>query len=89
MSRFRRGRARAAVVVAGALLLLGMYQGASTGSAGPDSVAKALKLSQERVDAINDVTDVPAVQQNLVPADSDWQESFEPCPYRLGYRKPG
>ncbi len=67
MSRFRRGRARAAVVVAGALSLLGMYQGASTAGAGPDSVEKALKLSQERVDAINDISDVPTVTQNIVP----------------------
>jgi hypothetical protein len=64
--RFRRGRARAAVVVVGALSLLGMYQGASTAGLGPDSVEKALKLSQERVDAINDINDVPSVTQNVV-----------------------
>ena len=67
MSRFRRGRVRVAVVVAGALSLLGMYQGASTGNAGPDPVANALKISQARVDAINDALEVPAVKQNLVP----------------------
>ena len=67
MRRFRRGRARAAVVVVGALSLIGMYQGASTAGLGPDSVEKALKLSQERVDAINDINDVPAVTQSVVP----------------------
>jgi hypothetical protein len=67
VNRFRRGRARAAVVIAGALSLLGIYQGASTAGAGPDSVEKALKISQERVDAINDIHDVPSVRQNLVP----------------------
>ena len=67
MRRFGRARLRAAVVVAGALSLLVMYQGASTGSGGPGSVAEALKISQDRVDAINDINDVPAVTQNLIP----------------------
>jgi hypothetical protein len=67
VSRFRRGRARAAVVIAGGLSLLGMYQGASTAGPGPDSVGQALKISQQRVDAINNIDDVPAVTQNLVP----------------------
>lgn len=67
MNRFRRGRARAVVVVVGALSLLSVYQGASTAGAGPDSVEKALKISQERVNAINNVLDVPSVTQNIIP----------------------
>src|SRR5205085_4050871 len=34
---------------------------------GPDSVAKALKIAQSQVDAINNTSDVPAVTQNLIP----------------------
>jgi hypothetical protein len=60
-----RGRARTAVIVAGALALLGVYQGASSGNPGPGSVNDALKISQQRVDAINDVLDVPKVTQSL------------------------
>jgi hypothetical protein len=67
VSRFGRGRARAAVVVAGVLSLLAMYQGASSGSAAPGSVASALEISQERVAAINNIDDVPSVTQNIVP----------------------
>src|SRR5205085_6084357 len=34
---------------------------------GPDSVAKALKIAQSQVDAINNTSDVPAVTQNVIP----------------------
>jgi hypothetical protein len=69
--RTGRGRARSAVVIVGALSLLAAYQGASSGSSGPDSVAKALKISQAQVDAINNTTDVPAVTQSLAPGTLD------------------
>ncbi|HKN39147.1 MAG TPA: hypothetical protein VJ456_08575, partial [Acidimicrobiia bacterium] len=71
MIRFGRGRARAAVVIAGAVSLLGAYQGASSGSSGPGSVAEALKISRARVDAINNSDDVPAVTQNVIPGTLD------------------
>jgi hypothetical protein len=65
--RTGRGRARAAVIIVGAISLLGAYQGASSGSSGPDSVTKALKIAQAQVDAINNIDDVPAVTQSLIP----------------------
>jgi hypothetical protein len=65
--RFGRGRARTAVVIIGALGLLGAYQGVSTGDAGPDPVAEALKISRQQVEAINKVLDVPPVTQSVVP----------------------
>ena len=71
MIRFGRGRARAAVVIAGAVSLLGAYQGASSGNSGPGSVAEALKISRARVDAINNSDDVPAVTQNVIPGTLD------------------
>jgi hypothetical protein len=67
VNRFGRGRARTAVVVAGALALLAALPGASTGSPGPDPVAAALESSRARVDAVNDAADVPAVTQNVAP----------------------
>ncbi len=71
MIRTGRGRARTAVVIVGALSLLAAYQGASSGSPGPDSVAQALKISQAQVDAINNSNDVPAVTQSLAPGTLD------------------
>ncbi|HEV7687671.1 MAG TPA: hypothetical protein VGQ80_13930, partial [Acidimicrobiia bacterium] len=71
MIRTGRGRARTAVVIVGALSLLAAYQGASSGSSGPDSVARALKISQAQVDAINNTNDVPAVTQSLAPGTLD------------------
>ncbi|MCA1843630.1 MAG: hypothetical protein LC792_10685, partial [Actinobacteria bacterium] len=71
MSRFGRGRARTAVVVAGVLSLLAVYQGASSGNSGPRSVNEALKMSQARVDAINNINDVPVVTQSLAPGTLD------------------
>src|SRR2546423_12577423 len=65
MRRYRRG-ARTGVVVAGALSLLMVYPGVSTGSRTP-SVDAALRQSRERAEAINNVNDVPKVTQNLIP----------------------
>ena len=44
-----------------------MYPGVSSGTSESDSVDSALKLSRERVEAINNINDVPAVTQNLIP----------------------
>jgi hypothetical protein len=65
MRRYRRA-ARTGVVVAGALSLLMVYPGVSTGSQTP-SVDAALRQSRERAEAINNVNDVPKVTQNLIP----------------------
>ncbi len=62
-----RGGTRKGIVVLGALALVAMYPGVSTGNAGPDSVESALRLSRERVEAINNTNDVPRVTQNLIP----------------------
>ena len=67
MIRFGHGRARTAVVIIGALGLIGAYQGVSTGAAEPDSVAEALKSSRAQVEAINNIDDVPTVAQSLIP----------------------
>ena len=48
MRRYKRA-ARTAIVVAGALSLLMVYPGVSTGNSAPDSVDAALRLSRERV----------------------------------------
>ena len=65
MRRYRRAF-RTGIVVAGALSLLMVYPGVSTGSPA-GSVDNALRLSRERVQAINNTNDVPAVTQNLIP----------------------
>jgi hypothetical protein len=62
-----RGGTRKGIVVLGALALLAVYPGVSTGNSGPDSVESALRLSRERVEAINNTNDVPRVTQNLIP----------------------
>src|ERR1044072_754303 len=62
-----RGGTRKGIVILGALALLGVYPGVSTGNSGPDSVESALKLSRERVESINNTNDVPRVTQNLIP----------------------
>src|SRR5437763_3293182 len=62
-----RGGTRKGIVVLGALALLAVYPGVSTGNSGPNSVESALKISRERVEAINNATDVPKVTQNLIP----------------------
>src|ERR1044071_10224438 len=67
MRSFVRGRTRKGIVALSALALLAVYPGVSTGNAGPDSVESALKLSRERVEAINNIDDVPTVTQNLIP----------------------
>src|SRR2546423_396579 len=66
MRRYRRVF-RTGIVVTGALSLLVVYPGVSTGSPAPDSVDSALRLSRERVEAINNANDVPKVTQNLIP----------------------
>jgi hypothetical protein len=66
MRSFRDGT-RKGIVVLGALALLAVYPGVSSGNSEQDSVAAALKLSRERVEAINNTNDVPAVTQNLIP----------------------
>ena len=71
MIRTGRGRARTAVVIVGALSLLAAYQGASSGSSGPDSVTKALEIDRAQVEAINNINDVPAVTQSLAPGTLD------------------
>jgi hypothetical protein len=53
--------------VLGALALLAVYPGVSSGHSESNSVESALKLSRERVEAINNTNDVPAVTQNLIP----------------------
>ena len=62
-----RGGTRKGIVVLGALALLAVYPGVSTGNSGPNSVDSALKISRERVEAINNTNDVPTVTQNLIP----------------------
>ena len=62
-----RGGTRKGIVVLGALALLAVYPGVSTGNSGPNSVDSALKISRERVEAINNSLDVPKVTQNLIP----------------------
>ena len=62
-----RGGTRKGIVVLGAMALLAVYPGVSTGNSGPNSVESALKLSRERVEAINNTNDVPTVTQNLIP----------------------
>jgi len=44
-----RGGTRKGIVVLGALALLAVYPGVSTGNSGPNSVDSALKISRERV----------------------------------------
>jgi hypothetical protein len=66
MRRFRRAT-RTGIVVTGALALLMVYPGASQGQSTPDPVDSALRLSRERVEAINNANDVPHVTQNLIP----------------------
>jgi hypothetical protein len=66
MRRFRRA-IRLGVAVGGALSLLMVYPAASTGQAAPNSVDAALRISRERVEAINRADDVPHVTQNLLP----------------------
>src|SRR5258708_11249632 len=62
-----RGGTRKGIVVLGALALLAVYPGVSTGNSGPNSVDSALKISRERVEAINNANDVQTVTQNLIP----------------------
>src|SRR5687768_18496241 len=62
-----RGGTRKGIVLLSAVALLAIYPGVSSGNSGPDSVESALKLSRERVEAINNTNDVPAVTQNLIP----------------------
>ena len=62
-----RGGTRKGIVILGALALVAMYPGVSSGNSGSDSVESALKLSRERVEAINNTNDVPAVTQNVIP----------------------
>src|SRR3954468_11864839 len=62
-----RGGTRKGIVVLGALALLAAYPGVSSGHSESNSVASALKVSRERVEAINNTNDVPAVTQNLIP----------------------
>jgi hypothetical protein len=66
MRRYKRA-VRTGIVVAGALSLLVVLPGVSTGSPAPESVDAALRLSRERVEAINNADDVPKVTQNLIP----------------------
>ncbi len=62
-----RGGTRKGIVLLSAVALLAIYPGVSTGNTGPDSVESALRLSRERVEAINNTNDVPRVTQNLIP----------------------
>lgn len=64
-----RGRFKAGVVVAGAIALLAAYPGASSGSTelNEQAVYDAMEDVRLRVEAINDVHDVPEVVQNLIP----------------------
>ena len=66
MRRFRRAT-RCGIAVAGTLTLLMLYPGTSSGTQGPNSVEDALRLSRERVEAINNSNDVPEVTQSLIP----------------------
>jgi len=88
MSSFRGGT-RKGIVVLGALALMAVYPGVSTGNSGPDSVESALRLSRERVEAINNTNDVPSVTQNLIPgalearnlAITQFKAAADPAPY--------
>ncbi|HZI39671.1 MAG TPA: hypothetical protein VFF24_15305, partial [Acidimicrobiia bacterium] len=62
-----RGGTRKGIVLLSAVALLAIYPGVSSGNSGPDSVESALRLSRERVEAINNTNDVPRVTQNLIP----------------------
>jgi hypothetical protein len=62
-----RGGTRKGIVILGALALLAMYPGVSTGNTDPDSVDSALQTARQRVEAINNTNDVPRVTQNLIP----------------------
>jgi hypothetical protein len=62
-----RGGTRKGIVFLSALALLAIYPGVSSGNSESNSVDSALQLSRERVEAINDTNDVPAVTQNLIP----------------------
>ena len=62
-----RGGTRKGIVILGALALMAMYPGVSTGNSGPNSVDSALRTSREQVEAINNTNDVPKVTQNLIP----------------------
>jgi len=66
MMRFRRG-IRTGVVVTAAMSLLMVFPGTSNGKTMPDSVDSALKISRERVEAVNNANDVPKVTQSLIP----------------------
>jgi len=64
--RFRRAM-RTGVIVAGAMSLLVVFPGTSTGQTVPNSLDSALRTARERAEAINDANDVPKVTQNLIP----------------------
>ncbi|MGH9041367.1 MAG: hypothetical protein ACRDZ3_14165 [Acidimicrobiia bacterium] len=68
MRKFIR-RHKIAVVVTGAVALLGVYPGSSTGSTelSEQDMYAAMQDAQSRVDAINNMDDVPDVVQNLIP----------------------
>ncbi len=68
MKRFS-GRSRAAAVLVCALALVAVYPGVSNGStqANEQAVYAAMEDVRTRVDAINDINDVPSVTQNLIP----------------------
>jgi hypothetical protein len=84
-----RGGTRKGIVVLGALALLAVYPGVSSGNSESDSVESALQLSRERVEAINNTNDVPAVTQNLIPgalearnlAITQFKAAEAPAPY--------
>jgi hypothetical protein len=87
--RSLRGETRKGIVILGALALLVVYPGVSTGNTGPNSVESALQLSRERVEAINNTNDVPRVTQNLIPgalearnlAITKFKATADPAPY--------
>src|SRR5688572_29585773 len=84
-----RGGTRKGIVLLSAMALLAIYPGVSTGNTGPDSVESALRLSRERVEAINNTNDVPKVTQNLIPgalearnlAITKFKATDDPAPY--------
>jgi len=65
MRRFKRA-ARTGIVVAGALSLLVVLPGVSSGSQSA-SLDATLQQARQRANAINNVDDVPKVTQNLIP----------------------
>jgi hypothetical protein len=67
MRKVLRGRAKPFVAGLGAIALLAMYPGVSNGNTTADDVAAALRQSQDKVEAINNTSDVPKVEQNLIP----------------------